>query len=208
MTATAGKGVREGSATKRTAILVAARDLFLADGYERTSVDAVSAKAGVSKRTVYDYFGDKRALLLAVVEQSGEALMRTVRAAIDEELLLERDLEASLTAFTTRIVSTVGSAEYAAVIRLVVAEAAHLPALGEHWLAHAPEDAVAERLAELGRRGLLEVPDPRLAADHLIALTFGMVQNRMELPSPDAPGVERLLVEGVRAFLRAYEPRD
>ena len=64
-----GKAVREGSATKRAAILATARALFLADGFERTSMDAIAAAAAVSKRTVYDYYGDKRALLLAVVEQ-------------------------------------------------------------------------------------------------------------------------------------------
>ena len=60
----APKALREGSTQKRSAILTAARDLFLADGFDRSSVDAVAARAGVSKRTVYDYFGDKEALLL------------------------------------------------------------------------------------------------------------------------------------------------
>ena len=207
MAPVAGKTVREGSASKRAAILTAARELFLADGYERTSVDAVSARAQVSKRTVYDYFGDKRALLLAVVETTGESLVAMVRTAIEEELVDGRDLEPALIAFTTRIAaSALGSTEYAAVIRLVAAEAAHLPALEEHWLASEPEDAVAARFAELGRAGLLDVPDPRLAADHFVALTFGLAQSR-GLTAPDGPAAERLLVEGVRAFLRAYSPR-
>ena len=48
----------------------AALDLFSRDGYERTSVDAISAQAGVSKRTVYNHFGDKESLFLAVVQQT------------------------------------------------------------------------------------------------------------------------------------------
>ena len=52
------KVLRAGSAPKRAAIMTAAWDLFVADGFERTSVDAVAARAAVSKRTGYDSFGD------------------------------------------------------------------------------------------------------------------------------------------------------
>ena len=52
-------GRRQRSESKQTAILDAAERLFVADGYELTSVDAIAAAAGVSKRTVYDHFGDK-----------------------------------------------------------------------------------------------------------------------------------------------------
>jgi TetR/AcrR family transcriptional repressor of mexJK operon len=210
MVSAGAKTVREGSASKRAAILAAARELFLAEGYERTSVDAVSARAQVSKRTVYDYFGDKRALLLAVVEQSAESLLVAVQAAVDEELADGRDLEAALTAFAVRVAtSTFGSADYAALLRLVQAESAHLPELRDHRLATAPEEAVAERLAAFGRAGLLEVPDPLLAADHFVALTFMLAQNKLgpALGSGRADG-EQLLVAGVRAFLRAYAPRE
>jgi TetR/AcrR family transcriptional regulator, mexJK operon transcriptional repressor len=40
---------------KRDAIGRAALTLFASDGYERTSVDAIAAEAGVSKRTVYSH---------------------------------------------------------------------------------------------------------------------------------------------------------
>jgi TetR/AcrR family transcriptional repressor of mexJK operon len=208
MTAAAGKAVREGSAAKRTAILTAARELFLTDGYDRTSVDAVSARAQVSKRTVYDYFGDKRALLLAVVEQAAESLIGAIRAAVDEELTLDRDVEAALQSFTARIATaTFGSSDYAALLRLVATESAHLPEVGEHWLTTAPEQAIAERFAEFGRAGLLDVPDPLLAADHFVALTFLLAQNKLGGPlEPGMGEAQEVLVQGVRAFLRAYAP--
>jgi TetR/AcrR family transcriptional regulator, mexJK operon transcriptional repressor len=34
--------------------------LFLRDGFARTSVDAIVEEAGVSKRTIYNHFGDRR----------------------------------------------------------------------------------------------------------------------------------------------------
>src|SRR5689334_25380253 len=87
----APKAVREGSTQKRSAILVAARELFLADGFDRSSVDAVAARAGVSKRTVYDYFGDKQALLRAVVEHAAESLMGSIRRTMAETLTAVSD---------------------------------------------------------------------------------------------------------------------
>jgi TetR/AcrR family transcriptional repressor of mexJK operon len=201
------KPLRAGSAPKRAAILAAARELFLADGFDRTSVDAVSARAGVSKRTVYDYYGDKRALLVAVIEAAGQALLDAVQAEINDNLVEFDDLETALIAFATRIAtSTLGSSDYVALTRLVSMESAHLPEL-DHWMDNAPEEAVAERLAEFGRRGLLAVPDPRLAADHFIALTFTPVFTAQRQPRrTDDPRQQHLLAEGVRAFLRAYAP--
>ncbi|MGI9225425.1 MAG: TetR/AcrR family transcriptional regulator [Woeseiaceae bacterium] len=47
---------RPKSEEKADAIRNAAIDLFMADGMERTSMDAIAAAAGVSKQTVYSHF--------------------------------------------------------------------------------------------------------------------------------------------------------
>ncbi|WP_041302605.1 TetR/AcrR family transcriptional regulator [Mycolicibacterium rhodesiae] len=50
-----------------TAALVdAARELFARDGYEATSLDAVAARAGMTKGAVYHHFDGKRQLFEAV----------------------------------------------------------------------------------------------------------------------------------------------
>jgi AcrR family transcriptional regulator len=50
----------------RAAILRAARDLFLAQGYGATTVDQIAAAAGVSKPTVFSAVGNKAELLRIV----------------------------------------------------------------------------------------------------------------------------------------------
>jgi AcrR family transcriptional regulator len=58
---------REESARQtRGAILEAAAELFLANGYGGTSVDAIAARAGVSKPTVFAAVGNKATLLKVV----------------------------------------------------------------------------------------------------------------------------------------------
>ena len=52
---------------KRAAILQAASDVFLANGYVGASMDDVAARAGVSKQTLYKHFGDKETLFHELV---------------------------------------------------------------------------------------------------------------------------------------------
>jgi len=56
------------AAATRAAVLAAARDLFLSEGYAGTTVAAVAARAQVAVDTVYAAVGRKPALLREVVE--------------------------------------------------------------------------------------------------------------------------------------------
>lgn len=58
----------------RQAVLAAAHDLFLNQGYAATSIRAVAEAAEVSEQTIYKNFGDKPSLLIAVGDRvlSGE----------------------------------------------------------------------------------------------------------------------------------------
>jgi AcrR family transcriptional regulator len=57
-----------GSPDARGAVLDAARELFAELGFERTTMRAVGARAGVDPALIYHYFGDKDRLLSAVIE--------------------------------------------------------------------------------------------------------------------------------------------
>jgi AcrR family transcriptional regulator len=51
----------------RESVLRAAHQLFLVDGYVRTSVGAIASAAGVSEDLVYKLFGNKRGLVVEVL---------------------------------------------------------------------------------------------------------------------------------------------
>ena len=63
---------------KREAIVRAALDLFSVQGYESVTVDRIAERAGVSRRTFFDYFPAKDALLFAVRRGTEDRLANLV----------------------------------------------------------------------------------------------------------------------------------
>jgi TetR/AcrR family transcriptional repressor of mexJK operon len=215
MTAATDRPVRAGQAHKRAAILAAARELFVGSGVERTSMDAVAALAGVSKRTVYDYYGDKRHLLLGVIEEAGEGALATLRRLVDQHLgddvryQAPGALERAFTGLAADLgASLLLSSDYVAAVRLIVENEPLLPELDDHPLDEAHAQVLTERVAQLARAGLLDAEDPALAAAHFQALTTLRVLNEPTPRRADAAHVDRIMTDGARAFLRAYAPRD
>jgi AcrR family transcriptional regulator len=62
-----------GSPDARRAVLDAARELFAELGFERTTMRAVAARAGVDPALIYHYFGDKDGLLFATLQPPVDA---------------------------------------------------------------------------------------------------------------------------------------
>src|SRR5579884_1007747 len=65
---------RPKDAAKHDSIVHAANALFMKNGYELTSMEAVAKKAGVSKLTVYSHFANKDELFKAVIRQRCDKL--------------------------------------------------------------------------------------------------------------------------------------
>ncbi len=61
-------GRRPGRSDTREQILAAARRLFAADGFDRTSIRGIAAEAGVDPALVLHYFGTKDGLLQAAAK--------------------------------------------------------------------------------------------------------------------------------------------
>ncbi len=62
----------------RATLLAAARTFFAERGYADTSMDELTAQAGLTRGALYHHFGDKKGLLAAVVDQ--------IDAEMDERL--------------------------------------------------------------------------------------------------------------------------
>jgi AcrR family transcriptional regulator len=201
-----------GSERKRSAISEAALVLFLRDGYARTSVDAIAEEAGVSKRTIYNHYGDKESLFLSVVSARYDSLISVVVALMDTFLTDVPDdaVEKNVIDFAcAAAMMAARSPERAAIIRLMMAEAPHFPELlAVQMRPRGITAAIAERLMRLDARGLLDVPEPEEAASHLFALTMGQMNNRSLFGAIELSDAEirHIATSGARAFLRAYRP--
>jgi TetR/AcrR family transcriptional regulator, mexJK operon transcriptional repressor len=192
---------------KQEAIGRAALRLFARDGYERTSVDAIAAEAGVSKRTVYSHYGDKESLFLAVVRDTFGQMRARFREVLAGISLEGGDAAQILSAGVREIAGSVMlRPERATLIRLFFAESPHFPALLEMWQDRGILPILTEHLSRLAASGLLRLDDPVLAAEHFSALTFGQLNTRTMMGAVQVSDAEigRIITGGVRVFLCAY----
>lgn len=67
----------------RAALLAAARRVFSEQGYAETSMDDLTAQAGLTRGALYHHFGDKKGLLAAVVEQIDSEMDARLQAISD-----------------------------------------------------------------------------------------------------------------------------
>jgi TetR/AcrR family transcriptional regulator, mexJK operon transcriptional repressor len=203
------------SARKRRAIMDAATALFLRDGYRATTMDQIAADAAVSKQTVYKQFVDKEQLFREIVlgvTGNSEAIVAELTSVlrIDEIDTIE-DLQTVLTDLARRYIDRVLQPNVLSLRRLVIAEAERFPDLARSYYEQAPSrgiDVIADALRAYQQRGLLELPDARLAAAHLAYLALAIPQDRAHFRPEDRPSPaerDHLATEAVRVFLAAYQ---
>ena len=201
------------TARKRRAILAAATEVFLREGFLGASMDEVAALAEVSKQTVYKQFSSKEALFIAIVGALTGAAGDEIQREIAD--LGERDdPEAELLGYADRQLTVVMTPRLMQLRRLVIGEANRFPALGRALQEGGPGRAVAGLALAIGRwgkRGLLTIEDAQGAASHLNWLIMGEPVNRAmflgDEAIPDGEALRRHAAGAVRVFMAAYGAR-
>ena len=72
-------------ADNRSIIIEQALNLFAARGYDAVSVQEIVESAGITKPTLYHYFGSKHGVLEAILSRYFETLYCTIKAAAEYE---------------------------------------------------------------------------------------------------------------------------
>jgi len=200
-----------GIPAKRLAIMREALEIFLSDGYGAAGIDAIATKAGVSKQTVYNHFGDKQRLFLAVVEAARAEV--DAGQSIDDDLLRSpADLRNDLVRVGKQLLRVIMDPHISALRRLLIAEAGRHPEInggcGGASTGAAPRlvDWLTLRLVRLTVQGKLDTPDPERAAAQFVAL---MVYPGQQLTNFGATPLtdqqtEELASAAADMFLRAY----
>ncbi|MBI0378905.1 helix-turn-helix transcriptional regulator, partial [Streptomyces albiflaviniger] len=73
---------RQSAQQRRKELLEAADRVVLRDGPE-ASMNAIAAEAGITKPILYRHFGDKGGLYRALAKRHTDALLASLRAALD-----------------------------------------------------------------------------------------------------------------------------
>ncbi|TAJ42939.1 MAG: TetR/AcrR family transcriptional regulator [Reyranella sp.] len=73
-----GRKKRGEGHTRREEILLAAKELFLEEGYDATTIRRIADRVGVSAPALYLYFHDKEAMMLALCDQTFGLLVERI----------------------------------------------------------------------------------------------------------------------------------
>jgi AcrR family transcriptional regulator len=194
------------AAETREAVIAAARAMFISAGWQGTTIAGVARAAGVSAETIYAVFGNKQALLRAVLE-------RAVRRTAPEVPLLDQqgpqavaaatDQRTQIALFCQGITEVLGSvAELMAVVRMAATSDADLAVMYRDLHAGRRRNLafVARSLGEHGplRNGMDADAATtlmwRLASPELFLL---MTQVEAVTPSAYAEWLEQALIDAL-----------
>lgn len=124
-----GRPTRQKIEESNRELLDRALDLFLENGFERTTIQAITASVGMAKRTVYTRYGDKMALFKAALMGAIEDwIVPTERLRAAEA----DDLEESLLQIGKILVQNVLSPAGQKLMRITNAESGRLPEIGAY----------------------------------------------------------------------------
>lgn len=195
------------SEASRRAILDATRELVTETGYGKLTIEAIAARAGVGKQTIYRWWPSKG----AVVFDAFLALSETGGGGEDEEggggieLPDTGDLEADLKAVLRATVAEFADPVFEAPVRALNAEIIHDPALASAYrekMAGPVDEAKKARLRSGQQAGQL---DPEADLDLVLEVLYGPLYQRWLLGTgPLTPEYADSLTE---AALRAFGPR-
>ena len=138
---------------RREQIVEAATRVFAQKGFRRATTREVAREAGISEGTIYNYFEDKDALLMAILERLNE----TERRAEDFEEGRATDFEGFLRDYLSRRMSLIW--ENREVFRVVLSEMLVNADLRERYLRRVVDPTM--RIAEENFRSRMEQGEVR-----------------------------------------------
>ena len=214
MTEAPARTVRLSRSARRAQLLVAARDVFAAQGYHAAAMDDIAERAGVSKPVLYQHFPGKLELYQALLHTYADELVDRVRSALDSTTDNRERAQAAVAAYFDFVAGEGGAyrlvfesdlrgqPEAAAVVERATNRC--IDAVADAVTTDAGLDAPRARLLAVGLVGLSQVAaqywldsDGRVPRDEAVALMSGLAWRGLAgFPMvhgapPDASGEQR-----------------
>jgi TetR/AcrR family transcriptional regulator, mexJK operon transcriptional repressor len=177
---------------RRQEIAAVAELVFFEQGYAETTMQAIAARAGASKETLYRHFGSKEDLFAEVVSVRA----RTFLEDMDARFQRPGSVADVLRSLALKILDTMVGRDAISLCRIVVAECPRYPELGIAFMAAGPDRVrtrLTDFLAEATGRGELSCADPACAA----RIFLGAVMTSFHLAHlvlPQDPPISRLQI--------------
>ncbi|MBN8989716.1 MAG: helix-turn-helix transcriptional regulator [Rhizobiales bacterium] len=118
----------ERAAERREAIIAAAMDEFIAQGFAATRLDDVAKRAGVAKGTIYLHFKDKEALFEELIRMAIVPLVNRLSSGPPPSGTSVRDV---VEGFARTFINEVTTTQRGDIVRLIVAEGPRFPAVAD-----------------------------------------------------------------------------
>lgn len=193
----------ERKAAKRQKMLNAAMTIFARQGYIGASLDAIAQEAGVSKPTLYQYFGNKEKLFEAVLQQASDQILLPFADSADS-------MVGDMLAWSRNYANMALSPEILSLNRLVMGEVERFPQLGKHYYENGPQQAfngIVAYLESLAGAGKLVIEDSELAAHDFWSLILSGPREMCLLMPELVMGsaeIDRFIFNGLHVFLQVY----
>jgi AcrR family transcriptional regulator len=183
-------------------LLEHALDHFLEKGFEATSVNAITSSLGMSKRTVYAWYGDKLSLFKAALERAVDEWAVPLEAL---QTLESDDLEDTLIRVGRLVVGKMLSPAGLKLIRITNAESYRMPEIGAYLYGHGSRSIIVY-LADLLHRRIGPDPEELPDLDDLATAFLNLMSAPARLNAwglgVDEARVDLYVRQRVRLFLR------
>ncbi|MDP2018838.1 TetR/AcrR family transcriptional regulator [Hydrogenophaga sp.] len=176
----------------RVRLLQAMASVAAAQGLAATSIAAVVAEAGVSKRTFYEHFADKDACFLELYRAASASALRTLRESVQPERPWQDQVEHALGAYLAHL------AAGPQLIRMLFVEIHHLGPDGATVRREVMQHLADYMLETINKRDPVLTPTMAMAAvGGIHELVLQAIERgeaaQLELLTPSASAVVRLL---------------
>ncbi|WP_158871387.1 TetR/AcrR family transcriptional regulator [Antarcticirhabdus aurantiaca] len=199
-----GRSGNSKSAKRREAFLEEAGDLFLRNGFDNVTIDAIIARSGGSKASIYREFGSKEALFSEAIRQRCERTLRPIM----QPASTSEDPAVTLSSFGVTFLKCVLSDDGILIHRIVLAEARRFPEVGHVFYSAGPR-SVYRALWTIFLHLEEQSRTPAGSAERLARLFHGMILTELQLgrlladaPMPDDACLHGHVEAAVRALLR------
>ncbi len=191
---------------KNQAIIAAATQVFLKKGFESASMDEIAAVAEVSKRTVYQHFGNKEQLFQKILVEYWQAVN------VNQQSLFNSDqsIAVNLKHFAQIFLDFLYRPQTIDLFRLLITESQRFPSLTQSLLVNGKAPFTQELIRFLDQQkktGVLRIKDTERAASfflgqlkeyHFWPMMLGFTQET------SIPKRDQLITEAITIFIKYY----